>query len=391
MFGRRLQQLRLARNLSLEALAAEMGGIVTKQALSKYELSKINPSPVVLEKMAKVLGVKSAYFFVEPSVRVEFIAYRKNASLLAKDKKVLQSRIEQALENRIKIFELLGHTKEANIPIDKIPVNGIEDAETGAEQIRKLWNLGYGPICNMTQTLEENSISVIDIDAHEDFDGISARVYDSENKIRTIAVVTRNEIAGERQRLNLSHELGHLVLEVGDGVDEEKAAFRFGAALLAPADKIYEDVGRKRAFIQLQELFILKKQYGLSIQAMVHRLHDLDIISESEYANWFARITKLGWKKKEPEEMPFEESNWLKRNVLRFISEGRIDQLEAEAILGKKIELEQPASIIERRAFLKLPLEKRKQILAEQAAKMTKHYEQDSDWKDLEGGEIIDY
>ena len=176
MFGRRLQQLRLARNLSLEALAAEMGGIVTKQALSKYELSKINPSPVVLEKMAKVLGVKSAYFFVEPSVRVEFIAYRKNSSLLAKDKKVLQSRIEQALENRIKIFGLLGHTKEANIPIDKIPVNGIEDAETGAEQIRKLWNLGYGPICNMTQTLEENSISVIDIDAHENFDGISARV-----------------------------------------------------------------------------------------------------------------------------------------------------------------------------------------------------------------------
>jgi transcriptional regulator with XRE-family HTH domain len=391
MFGRRLQQLRLARNLSLEALAAQMGGIVTKQALSKYEHGRAKPSPVVLGKMAAVLGVKASYLFVEPSIRVEFIAYRKSAHLLETERKVLKSRIEQALENRVKILELLGHTKEANIPIKKIPVKQIEDAEVAAEKIRRLWNLGLSPICNMTETMEENSISVIDIDAHEDFDGISACVYDAENKMRTVAVVTRNEIAGERQRLNLSHELGHLVIEVGEGVDEEKAAFRFGAALLAPANKIFEDVGKKRAFIQLQELFILKKQFGLSIQALVHRLYDLNIITESEYGNWFTKINKYGWKKKEPEEMPFEESNWLRRNVLRFISEGRIGQLEAEKILGEKLELEQPASIIERRAFMKLPVEKRRQILAEQAAKMTKHDDHDSEWRDFEGGEVIEY
>lgn len=391
MFGRRLQQLRLARNLSLEALATEMGGIVTKQALSKYEHDKAKPSPVVLSKIAAVLGVKASYLFTEPSARVEFLAYRKSANLLEKERKVLKSRIEETLENRVRVLELLGYTNEANIPVRKMPVQKIEDAEDAAEKIRKLWNLGTGPICNVTETMEENAISVIDIDANEDFDGISARVYDAENKIRTVAVVTRNEIAGERQRLNLSHELGHLVLDIHEGVDEERAAFRFGAALLAPANKIFESVGSKRAFIQLQELFFLKKQFGMSIQALVHRLYDLNIITESEYGNWFAKINKYGWKKKEPEEMPFEESNWLKRNVLRLISEGRIGQLEAETILEEKLELEQPASIIEKRAFMKLPLEKRRQILAEQAAKMSKHYEQDSELRDLEGGEIIEY
>ena len=89
--------------------------------------------------------------------------------------------------------------------------------------------------------------------------------------------------------------------------------------------------------------------------------------------------------------MKFEESNWLRRNVLRLISEGRIGQIEAEKILGEKLELEQPVSIIERRAFVKLPLEKRRQILAEQSAKITKYYEQESELKDLEGGEIIEY
>jgi hypothetical protein len=52
-------------------------------------------------------------------------------------------------------------------------------------------------------------------------------------------------------------------------------------------------------------------------------------------------------------------------------------------------QLEQPASIIEKRAFLKLPLETRRRILAEQAAKMSGHYEQDSERKDLEGGESL--
>ena len=60
MLATRLQRLRRARGLSLEELAAEMGGIVTKQALSKYETGKATPSPVILNKLAGVLNVKSA-------------------------------------------------------------------------------------------------------------------------------------------------------------------------------------------------------------------------------------------------------------------------------------------------------------------------------------------
>ena len=44
IIAKRLKQLRLTPGLPLEALSAEMGGIVTKQALSKYELGKATPS-----------------------------------------------------------------------------------------------------------------------------------------------------------------------------------------------------------------------------------------------------------------------------------------------------------------------------------------------------------
>ena len=68
LIGRRLRQLRLARNLSMEALAAEMGGIVTKQAISKYENDRAQPSPTVLTKLASVLGVKATFLFHEPTI-----------------------------------------------------------------------------------------------------------------------------------------------------------------------------------------------------------------------------------------------------------------------------------------------------------------------------------
>ena len=81
MLSQRLRVLRLARGLSLDGLAAQMGGIVTKQALSKYELDKARPSPVVLNKLAAALGVKAAYLWSDPTIEVEFVAYRKGSAL----------------------------------------------------------------------------------------------------------------------------------------------------------------------------------------------------------------------------------------------------------------------------------------------------------------------
>jgi transcriptional regulator with XRE-family HTH domain len=391
MIGKRLQQLRLARNLSLEALAIKMGGMVTKQAISKYETGKANPTPSVLGKLANALDVSASYLLTEPSVRVEFVAYRKSAYLLEKDRRVLKSGIEQALEDRVLVMNLVGQGDASKIPIRAFPVNRLEDAEEAAEKMREEWQLGLDPIQNATATLEENSICVMSVEANEDFDGISALVYDNENRLRTAALVTRSGIAGERQRLNLTHELGHLVLNVDERVDEERAAFRFGAAFLAPAARIYQEVGERRALIQLQEFLLLKRQFGLSIQALIHRLHDLNIINDSYYSQWFTRINRYGWKKKEPEEWLFEESYWLTRSLLRLVAEGAIRKGEAERILGEEIEMEVPATVIERRSFMKLPLEKRRQILAEQAAKMAVYYETSSEWKELEGGDLIEY
>ena len=77
----RIKQLRLARALSLDDLSDAMGGIVTKQALSKYELGQSTPSAPVLNQLASALGVKAMELWAAPSIQVKFQGYRKRASL----------------------------------------------------------------------------------------------------------------------------------------------------------------------------------------------------------------------------------------------------------------------------------------------------------------------
>jgi hypothetical protein len=48
-------------------------------------------------------------------------------------------------------------------------------------------------------------------------------------------------------------------------------------------------------------------------------------------------------------------------------------------------------SLSERKNFLKLPLDERRRILSSQAEAMVSHYEENSDWKELLAGDVIEY
>lgn len=56
-FGARLRAARKMAGLSMEDLAAKLGGLVTKQAISKYEQGQMMPSPEVLGKLIEVLKI----------------------------------------------------------------------------------------------------------------------------------------------------------------------------------------------------------------------------------------------------------------------------------------------------------------------------------------------
>ena len=391
MIGRRMRQLRLARGLSLEALVAAIGGVVTKQSLSKYEQGQATPSPVVLNRLAAALGVKAAYLWSEPTIRVEFVSYRRQSALPKGEQARVEGLVAEALETRVHLQELLGQADEISLPVQKFPVHSLGDTEEAATNLRNEWQLGLDPIANVTDVLERHSVQVLEIDAGEKFDGISAVAYDDSGQKRSAAVVTRRGVPGERQRLSLTHELGHLVLQIPETVDQEAAAFRFGAAFLAPATLVRQEVGRKRAFIQSEELMLFKRQYGLSIQALLRRMRDLEIITESYYRQWCVNVNRLQWRRREPLEMPSEQPQWMRRAALRALAEGLVSQEEAQAMIGESGRGELALPGIDRRSFMKLPPEERRRILAEQAEKAATYYEHGSEWRDEGAGDLVEY
>ena len=48
-------------------------------------------------------------------------------------------------------------------------------------------------------------------------------------------------------------------------------------------------------------------------------------------------------------------------------------------------------SLAQGRAFMKLSLEERRQLLAQQTEVMQQHYQQDEQWRELETGDFCDY
>ena len=62
--------------------------------------------------------------------------------------------------------------------------------------------------------------------------------------------------------------------------------------------------------------------------------------------------------------------------------------METEKMSGGKISNES-LSLVNRRAFMKLPLAERRRLIAEQAEQIAQHYEHDTIWREIEGEEVI--
>jgi hypothetical protein len=78
------------------------------------------------------------------------------------------------------------------------------------------------------------------------------------------------------------------------------------------------------------------------------------------------------------------------KTVFRAVSEGFMTRGEAMKILGEPVDVQEPITLIDRQAFLKLPMEERRKRMAKQAREMAAEYRQD-EIEDLETGEIIEY
>ena len=99
-------RIRLARNkagLSLRELSAEMGEIVTAQAIGKYERGEDIPSSGVLNALAKALDVSLSYLLDTQGIVLSGVEFRTKANTTAKDRAHVETEVLEWIERYLQV------------------------------------------------------------------------------------------------------------------------------------------------------------------------------------------------------------------------------------------------------------------------------------------------
>jgi Zn-dependent peptidase ImmA (M78 family)/DNA-binding XRE family transcriptional regulator len=341
MLGERLKLARAKAGLSLRDLESKLGGLVSAQAIGKYERGEMLPSSRVLIALSDALGVSERYLVGQGDIKLDGIEFRKKKITQKREEAQVEAATLDLIERYLEVEEILQvPSREWNKPREgPHPVSNATDAELAAVKLREHWNLGVDPIAvsGLAEFLEEQGIKIVGVPLPENVSGLTCWVRRRDHEA-VPAIVINHLHNGERQRFTLSHELGHLFMEPQSALEnEEAAADRFAGAFLMPAETMRAEIGSHRKGMSLGELFALKSLFGTSVQAIAYRLRDLGSISPTLLKDLYKSFARAGWLKPpyvEPLPLPKEEPQRFRRLCFRALTEGAISESKTAELLG---------------------------------------------------------
>lgn len=297
--GAVLETARRACGLTQEELAE--AAQVTQAALSRYENDLRAPEPEVLARLATALGVTEAFLTHAGRVRggMAIDAHmRRYKTAKATLWRRLEARLNMYRMHASLLFEEVSLQAEQRVPrldpIDTTPADA-------ARMVRMQWRMPVGPVRSLVRWLEAAGCLVVE----EDFG--TARVDGLSQWIDDHPIILVNERAPtDRKRLTLAHELGHLCLHsVEVSEDMEREADEFAAEFMMPSAII----GTQLRTLKLGKLHDLKREWGVSMQALIERAHQNKMLTPSQRTNFYKTLSAKGWRTREPlsEELPPEK------------------------------------------------------------------------------------
>lgn len=343
MKGERIKLARKRAGLSLRDLEKKIAGLVSAQAIGKYERGEMTPSSEVLVALSKSLNVSIPYLISPQTVELGKVEFRTKASTSAKDRARVETEVLEGVERYLQIEEILSLESATRITPSELPSNisSLEDAENLANKLREVWSLGIDPIPNMTELLEEKGIKVLLADLPDKVSGLTCIVKQPSKGLETPVIVVNRNHTLERRRLTMGHELGHRLIKA-DHLNEsevEKLCNRFSGAFIANKDHLEAEIGKHRSAFGYSEIIALKRLYRISGGAFLMRLFQIGAIDEhaKEYA---FRTFANGWRTKEPEQLEpdkergkYEKPKRFERLVFRALAEDMISPMKAAELL----------------------------------------------------------
>jgi Zn-dependent peptidase ImmA (M78 family)/DNA-binding XRE family transcriptional regulator len=302
--GERVKLARELRGLTQKQLATAVH--VSQSTVAYLESGRHSPSAELIASIAHKTGFPPDFFQIPPPDNFSLgslLLFRSKASATARREAQAHRYAQLAYELATKLSEQF-----SRLPLS-LPQLPNEHPERAAELARSSFGLSPDtPIQDLTHSIERAGVVVLalpivirDIDAFSLWAG-----GDVDQPV--LAVLSGSP--GDRRRLSLAHEIGHLVMHrslQGTTSELEQEAYRFAGALLLPETAMRQEIVPP---LTLTALASLKRRWKVSMQALAMRAHELSIITERQKRYLFQKMSARGWRVAEPsslmvpEEMP---------------------------------------------------------------------------------------
>jgi Zn-dependent peptidase ImmA (M78 family)/transcriptional regulator with XRE-family HTH domain len=165
-----------------------------------------------------------------------------------------------------------------------------------AQLIRGAWRLPPGPVRNVIEAIETNGGVVIRYDfGTRKIDAISEWTDDCPP---LFFVNSNSDITGDRLRLTLAHEIGHIILHRFFTPNMETEANQFASEFLLPAHEIKPYLSR----LNMPKLAALKREWKVSMGALIECALELGTITESQRRHFIINLRRSTHSFREPPE-----------------------------------------------------------------------------------------
>lgn len=179
-----------------------------------------------------------------------------------------------------------------------------------ARSLRESWMLPSGPIESVVDLLEENGGIVIPCDFGTDLlDAMSQRI----DGLPVLFFVNVNSPM-DRLRHTLCHELAHMVLHTvafKEDSEMECEADEFAGAFLLPYDELRKQLRR----FDLPHLANMKSYWKVSMASIATNARRHNLITDYQAKKFWMDMSKLGYRKREPNEPPREQPKILRQMI----------------------------------------------------------------------------
>lgn len=334
IFAKRLKMARRMRGLSLDELSDRLGGSVSKQSLSNYELGRNMPHNETILAICKALGVKYDYMFRELTPIIDSdIHFRKLKKMKQKEVEAVRLLVEDSVERMLEVDDILGKEATFDIPFQVRSVASQEDARQCAIEMRNVWNIGVDPISGVYDMLENHGAVIVEVDAPASFSGLNARASGG-----IPVIVIRKDLPTEVKRFTAFHELGHYIMDTSAvGIrEEEQLCDAFAREMLIPSSAFKNEIGERRHDIAMVELANLRRRYGISVDSLMQKAHDLGIISDRRFKTYFVKKKSIASVREEADRSVTadELSLQMESKVFRALSCDMITESKAAELLN---------------------------------------------------------